>query len=122
MDRHFSGESIDFRQVIAIIIPVFIDQVFLIGLNLINTAMVSSSGMAAVSAVNMVDSLNQFALNIFIALATGGTVVVAKYYGIKNNDMVSRASSGAILSLIHIYGWHNGFPIILLDRQRSLPG
>lgn len=71
LNKHFSGESIDYRQIIALFIPLLIDQAFIVGLNLVNTAMISSSGMAAVSAVNMIDSLNIFLINVFVAVSTG---------------------------------------------------
>ncbi|MBW4838594.1 MAG: MATE family efflux transporter [Paenibacillaceae bacterium] len=100
LDRHFSGQSMDYRQIIALIIPILIDQAFIIGLNLVNTAMISSSGVAAVSAVNMVDSLNIFLINVFVAVATGGTVVVAQYKGSRNDAMVSKASSGSVSSVV----------------------
>jgi putative MATE family efflux protein len=96
LDRHFSGESISYKQVFAIIVPILVDQAFVVGLSLLNTAMVSSSGMAAVSAVSMVDSLNVFLLNVFIAVATGGTVIVAQYYGGGNGEMVQKAAAQAI--------------------------
>lgn len=96
LDRHLSGESMNFRQVIAIIIPLLVDQAFIILLSLLNTAMVSSSGEAAVAAVGMVDSLNIFLLNVFIALATGGTVVVAQYKGAGNPQAFSKASAQAV--------------------------
>jgi putative MATE family efflux protein len=99
LDKHFTGESIDYRQMIAIFIPILIDQAFLVGLNLVNTAMISSSGVAAVSAVNMVDSLNIFLVNVFIAVATGGTVVVAQYKGSGNDRMVSKAAAGTVSSV-----------------------
>ena len=61
----------DYHKIIAITIPILVDQTFIVCLNLVNTAMISSSGVAAVSAVNMVDSLNIFLVNVFIAVATG---------------------------------------------------
>lgn len=72
LEKYLSGDSMDYRQIIALFLPILIDQAFIIGLNLVNTAMISSSGMAAVSAVNMVDSLNIFLINVFVAIATGG--------------------------------------------------
>jgi len=99
LEKYFSGESMNYRQIIAIFIPVLVDQAFIVCLNLLNTAMVSSSGVAAVSAVNMVDSLNIFLVNVFIAVATGGTVVVAQYKGINNDAMVSKSTAGAISSV-----------------------
>jgi putative MATE family efflux protein len=96
LDKYFSGESIDYRQIIAIIIPLLVDQAFLILMSLLNTAMVSSAGVAAVSAVSMVDSLNIFLANVFIAVATGGTVIVAQYKGSGNTAMVSKTATQAI--------------------------
>ncbi|MUT65384.1 MATE family efflux transporter [Paenibacillus sp. NEAU-GSW1] len=89
----------NYRQMYALFLPILIDQAFIIGLNLVNTAMISSSGVDAVSAVNMVDSLNIFLIHVFIAVATGGTVVVAQYKGSGNDQMVARATSGSIVSV-----------------------
>ena len=95
LEKYLSGRSIDYRQIIALFIPLLVDQVFIVGLNLVNTAMISSAGVDAVSAVNMVDSLNVFLLSIFVAVATGGTVVVAQYKGSGNSIMVSKATAGS---------------------------
>lgn len=102
LSKYFTGESMDYRQIFALYIPILIDQVFIIGLNLVNTAMISSSGVSAVSAVNMVDSLNIFLINVFVAVATGGTVVVAQYKGSGNELMVSRASAATVTSVAMI--------------------
>lgn len=102
LQHHLSGESMDYRQIFALFFPILIDQAFIIGLNLVNTAMISSSGVSAVSAVNMVDSLNIFLINVFVAVATGGTVVVAQYKGSGNAMMVSRASAATVTSVAMI--------------------
>lgn len=102
MNKYFTGETMDYRQIIALFIPILIDQAFIVGLNLVNTAMISSSGVAAVSAVNMVDSLNIFLINVFVAVATGGTVVVAQYKGSGNDSMVSRASAATVTAVAMI--------------------
>ncbi|GGF66616.1 MATE family multidrug exporter [Paenibacillus albidus] len=99
LDKYFTGESIDYRQMIALFLPLLIDQAFVVGLNLVNTAMISSSGVAAVSAVSMIDSLNIFLISVFIAVSTGGTVVVAQYKGSGNELMVSKAAAGAVSSV-----------------------
>ncbi|WP_017814915.1 MATE family efflux transporter [Paenibacillus shenyangensis] len=99
LEKYFSGATMNYRQMIALFIPILIDQAFVMGLNLINTAMISSAGVAAVSAVNMVDSLNIFLLSVFIAVATGGTVVVAQYKGNGNELKVSQATAGAVSSV-----------------------
>lgn len=99
LDRHLSGESINHRQIVALFIPILIDQACLLSLNLVNTAMISSSGVAAVSAVNMIDSLNVFLIGVFIALSTGGTVVVAQYKGSGNGPMVSKAVASTVAAV-----------------------
>ena len=55
LTRHFSGRTLDYRQIITIIVPILVDQAFLVCMNLINTAMISSSGEAAVGAVNAIE-------------------------------------------------------------------
>ncbi len=102
LDKFLSGDSMDSGKIIALFLPILIDQAFIIGLNLLNTAMISSSGVNAVSAVNMVDSLNVFMINVFVAIATGGTVVVAQYKGSGNPLMVSRATASSITSVAGI--------------------
>ena len=99
LDKYFSGESIDYKKIFAIILPIFVDQAFLIIMSLLNTAMISSAGVAAVSAVSMVDSLNIFLVNVFIAVATGGTVIVAQYKGSGNAEMVSKTATQAITAV-----------------------
>ncbi|MBB6446245.1 MATE family efflux transporter [Bacillus benzoevorans] len=96
LEKYFSGDSIDYKQIFAIILPIFVDQAFLILMSFLNTAMISSAGVAAVSAVSMVDSLNIFLINVFIAVATGGTVIVAQYMGSGNKAMVSKTATQAI--------------------------
>lgn len=96
LNKYFTGDSLDYKQIIAIIIPILVDQAFIILMSLLNTAMVSSSGVAAVSAVSMVDSLNIFLINVFVAVATGGTVIVAQYKGSGNDQMVSKSAAQAI--------------------------
>ncbi|GGJ05119.1 MATE family multidrug exporter [Paenibacillus hunanensis] len=93
----------NYRQMISLFIPILVDQAFIMGLNLINTAMISAAGVAAVSAVNMIDSLNIFLFSIFIAVATGGTVVVAQYKGNGNVKKVSEASASAV-SVVTLLG------------------
>lgn len=127
LDKYFSGESMDYRQIIALFLPILIDQAFIIGLNLVNTAMISSSGVAAVSAVNMVDSLNVFLINVFVAVATGGTVVVAQYTGSRNEQMVSKASAGTVTAVslmalgigLLIMGFHNPLLSVLFGNASA---
>lgn len=86
----------DYRQIFSITLPIFVDMTFIVLMSTLNTAMISSSGVAAISAVSTVDTLNMFFVNIFIAIATGGSVIVAQYKGSGNQAMVCSAAAQAI--------------------------
>lgn len=101
----------NYKQIFAIFLPLWVDQAFITSLNMLNTAMVSSSGVAAVSAVSMVDSLNLFLLNVFVAVATGGTVIVAQYKGSHDHMMMSKAAAQALLSVTCLA---TGLAVVLL--------
>ncbi len=89
----------DYKQIFAIILPIFVDSTFIVLMALMNTAMVSSSGVAAVSAVSMVDSINIFIVSLFMAVATGGTVIVAQYKGSGNVQMLPKVASQSISAI-----------------------
>ena len=97
LDRHYSGECFTFKSLVSLFIPLLVDQAMVAILNIINSSMVSSSGPEAVSAVNMVDSINNLLMNFFIAIATGGTVVVAQYIG---RNEVKKAGESAAQSVL----------------------
>lgn len=99
LQHHFSGNTLKAKQIFSLIIPIFIDSAFIVLISILNTAMISSSGVAAVSAVSVVDSLNMFVVSIFIAIATGGTVIVAQYTGSRNREQASQAAAQAISSV-----------------------
>lgn len=104
------------RDVISLTVPVVTEQVFTMSMGMVNAIMVGQVGSQAVSAVGMVDSINNIFVAFFVALSLGGTVVVAHYIGHGDrqdaNDATKQALfSGLILSLfITLVTW-------LLRRQ-----
>jgi len=85
-----------------LIVPIAIEQLLVVFVGFLSTIMVSSVGEDAVSAVSLVDSINQLFNNIFIALGTGGTVVVSQFIGKKklNEAQYSAKQLMLIMSLI----------------------
>ena len=102
MKKYFDSQTMRYHTVLSIYIPLLIDQAFVSMMTVVNSSMVSSSGADAVSAVSMVDSLNFFLTNLFIAIATGGTVVVAQYIGKGDKRKASRTISQAVTSSVLI--------------------
>lgn len=97
-EKYLSGETFSFSDITSLFFPILFDQSFLAFIGVFNSSLVSSSGPAAVSAVNMVDSLNFFLMNFFVAIATGGTVVVAQYVGRRDRENVGKTIGQSIFS------------------------
>lgn len=112
MEKHLSGQSIHYQQILSLALPILVEQTFILGINFFNTALISTAGVAAISAVNMVDSLNILMTTVIIAIATGGTVLVAQYQGNRNPEMVSRSTEQAV-SLVPAAAFALGLLLIL---------
>ena len=67
------------RDVLKLSMPVIAEQAFLMIMGVINAIMAGRLGKEAVSAIGMVDSINNIFIAFFSALAVGGTVVVAQW-------------------------------------------
>ena len=100
--KHFTGEGVTSSEVLTILLPVMVDQFFLVSFNFVNTAMISSSGQEAISAVNMVGSLNIFLVQIFGAIALGGTVLMARTYGEKAYQRLGKLCAAIIHSTFFV--------------------
>ena len=62
-------------------IPIILDSLLAIVAGMVDSAMVSSAGEAAVSAVSLVDAINLLFITIFSGMANGGSVVTSQYIG-----------------------------------------
>ena len=69
------------RDLVSLIIPVMISSILSVIAGTVDSAMVSSAGEAAVSAVSLVDSINILCITIFSGMAIGGGVIMAQYIG-----------------------------------------
>jgi len=68
----------------------------------IDTIMVSSVGEHAVSAVNIIDNINNLLIIAFTAMCTGGAVVVSQYIGRRDYKNSSLAAKQLIYSVTFI--------------------
>lgn len=69
------------RDLKKMIFPLVGEQILVILVGMLDTAMVSYAGEAAVSGVSLTDMLNYFFMTVFAAIATGGAVIVSQYLG-----------------------------------------
>ena len=92
------------QDVVKLSIPVLTEQIFLVLMGVVNTMMAGNIGKEAVSAIGMVDSINNIFIAFFSSAAVGATVVVAHYAGqnkiLEVNEAVKQALfSGICLAL-----------------------
>ena len=73
-------------DLVAIALPLIIQQVLAVTIGMVDTLMVSSAGEAAVSGVSLVNSLDTMLVIAFGALVSGGAVVVAQFLGQQNRE------------------------------------
>lgn len=99
------------KNILNLALPIVVEQIFVMLLGVCNTMMAGHIGEEAVSAVGMVDSINNMFISFFAALSVGATVVVAQQVGqekIKEaNDTIKQALvSGVLISaLITLFIW-----------------
>lgn len=65
----------------------------------VDTIMVTNIGSTAIFAVSLVDSLNILIINIFAAMATGGTIICAQYLGSNQKEKANQALKQLIFSV-----------------------
>ena len=69
------------RALVGLTIPIILDALLAIVAGMVDSAMVSSAGEAAVSAVSLVDAINLLFVTAFAGMAIGGSVIASQYLG-----------------------------------------
>lgn len=90
------------RQIWALLIPLMIEQLLNSLMGTADTMMVSNAGSAAISAVSLVDAINVLLINVFAAMATGGTIICAQYLGRRDRDEAVETGRQLLLTVFTI--------------------
>ena len=85
------------RKLVALIVPLVIEQGLTNFVGMCDGMMVSSVGEAAISGVSLVDMINAVVLTLFAALAVGGAVVTSQFLGAKNMDKAQQSAGHLVL-------------------------
>ena len=114
------------RELMALILPLILEQTLAITVGMADTMMVASVGEAGVSGVSLMDMVNNLIFSVLAALATGGTVVVSQHLGggriqdarDASKQVLLTVFSAAVLLALLLLGL--GLLIAVLSRQRRL--
>lgn len=85
-----------------LIIPLIFEQILAVLMGMADTVMVASCSEAAVSGVSLIDGINVLLLQLFAALATGGSVVVSQYLGKKDAENAKKSSKQLVFATVFI--------------------
>ncbi len=87
------------KDLLRLFFPALIEQFLSTAIGVVNTMMVSGLGAFAVSAVGIVDSINFVAMNLFLSISTGATVVIAQHLGADNKEDASKTAAQSITAV-----------------------
>ncbi len=90
------------KALIALLIPVVIEQLLNSFMGMADTMMVSNVGPDAISAVSLVDSINVLVIQVFAAMATGATIICSQYIGAGNREASNKAAKQVTLTVLAI--------------------
>lgn len=85
-----------------LLFPLIIEQLLNSFMGMADTMMVSNVGSAAISAVSLVDSINNLVIQVFSAMAVGGTIVCSQYLGRKDVKGANKAARQVVLAMMAI--------------------
>ena len=89
--RQLESEQFTTKQIIGMLIPLILDQLFIYMIGLLTTSMISSSGEDSVTAVSLVTPVVTLITAVFTALSSGGAIVVAQYKRTRRPRKVTRS-------------------------------
>lgn len=90
------------RALVSLSVPIMFEGLLSIMAGFVDSAMVSSVGEAAVSAISLIDSINLLIIGFFSALAYGGTVVVSQYIGNGNKEAATESSKQVLYAVTFV--------------------
>lgn len=90
------------RTLFLLLLPIIIEQFLNSLMGMVDTIMVSTVGSAAISAVSLVDSINNLVIQIFSAMAAGATIICSQYIGSGNQKESNRAAEQVVFTVFVI--------------------
>lgn len=80
----------DNRTLFWLLLPIIIEQFLNSLMGMVDTMMVSTVGSEAISAVSLVDAINNLVIQVFSAMASGAAIICSQYIGSGNKKESNR--------------------------------
>ena len=92
----------EWREIFSMSGPVFVEQLLIAFIGTAISMMVKGTGIAAVAAVNLLNSLTMLFQQSYTAIGVGVTVVVAQYRGKKDFDSTGKAAWESTMLAVYL--------------------
>lgn len=92
----------DNRALFLLLAPIIVEQLLNSFMGMVDTMMVSTVGSEAISAVSLVDSLNNLVIQVFSAMAAGAAIICSQYLGSGKEAESNRAAKQVVLTVFAI--------------------
>lgn len=90
------------RALFLLLAPIIVEQLLNSFMGMVDTMMVSTVGSAAISAVSLVDSLNNLVIQVFSAMAAGAAIICSQYLGSGKAKESNQAAKQVVLTVFAI--------------------
>lgn len=87
------------KALMALLFPIVVEQLLNSFMGMVDTMMVSTIGSAAISAVSLVDSINNLVIQVFAALAAGAAIICSQYLGHGNKKLSNKTARQVVLTV-----------------------
>lgn len=92
----------DNKTLLWLLLPIILEQLLNSLMGMADTMMVSTVGSKAISAVSLVDSINNLVIQLFSAMAAGATIICSQYIGSGDKKESRRAAGQVVLTVLVI--------------------
>ncbi|MBQ6787835.1 MAG: MATE family efflux transporter [Lachnospiraceae bacterium] len=92
----------DNKAIFVLLFPIIVEQLLNSFMGMIDTMMVSTVGSEAISAVSLVDSLNNLVIQVFSAMAAGAAIICSQYLGSGDKKACNKAARQVVLTVFFI--------------------
>ena len=107
--------QLDRKTILKMMIPMMIDQLFIVLLPMVNTIIVSRLGQNSLSGLSIIDQVNMMVGYVVVAIAFGAMVVVAQYTGKGDSEAVYKAVKQSYTSSLYIAAGLSAFMVFFAD-------
>lgn len=100
-----------------LLLPIVVEQLLSAFMGMVDTMMVSTVGSDAISAVSLVDSINNLVIQVFAALAAGAAILCSQCLGSGDRKACNKVAKQVVLTVLTI---SVGLTVICLVTRRPL--